>query len=431
MSEYNDALMLSKTLERIAAQAMHLKEKIDAGLEIPSWAEYKVYSAYDGIGKALGTAYPGRYGDEEDEEKMAAAFTPELDRHPALKGGQSRLPDKIQAGIIKKKLQLRKEASDTDSRVLAALSAEGGAAGMSALKKRVSSEDLQDSIKRLIAEGKVRRHVDGDLIKESGVLPEFLEKPRRDGFIDPREDDFSKNQAFGRAVGIGLMPVTGGAIVASQGARAAGAGIAGAGLLAGYGMYLHKLRQFRELQAQGKNPVTGKMHDPEKIEKTRQWAQRLRKGDVSAQKELEKQVLEDLEKDAAATATKTDPQKWEAAKAEAKAKMGGKHSARAMQLATQIYKKDGGGYSGAKPTASNNSLKKWTKQDWNWTGGDKPGQGGRGVYLPEDKADRLRESEEGKRQLASAARKKREATRKGEQYSSHGLAANTSLRSKK
>lgn len=300
MSEYNDSLMLSKTLERIAAQAMHLKEKIDAGLEIPSWAEYKVYSAYDGIGKALGTSYPGQYENEEDdEEKMAAAFTPALNRHPALKGGQSRLPDKIQAGIIKKKLQLRKEASDTDSRVLAALSAEGGAAGMSALKKRVSSEDLQSSIKRLIAEGKVRRHADGDLIKESS-----------------------------------------------------------------------------------------------------------------------------------ATATKTDPQKWEAAKAEAKAKMGGKHSARAMQLATQIYKKNGGGYSGAKPTSSTNSLKKWTKQDWNWTGGDKPGQGGRGVYLPKQKADRLKKTEEGKDQLAAAARKKREATRKGEQYSSHGLAANTSLRKK-
>jgi hypothetical protein len=134
-----------------------------------------------------------------------------------------------------------------------------------------------------------------------------------------------------------------------------------------------------------------------------------------------------LPKEASATATKTDPQKWEAAKAEAKAKMGGKHSARAMQLATQIYKKKGGGYSGPKPTSSTNSLKKWTKQDWNWTGGDKPGQGGRGVYLPKQKEDRLRKSEDGKGQLAAAARKKREATRKGEQYSSHGLAANTGL----
>ncbi len=36
-----------------------------------------------------------------------------------------------------------------------------------------------------------------------------------------------------------------------------------------------------------------------------------------------------------ATATKLDPQKWARAKAKAKAKMGGKHSARAMQLAVK------------------------------------------------------------------------------------------------
>ena len=43
------------------------------------------------------------------------------------------------------------------------------------------------------------------------------------------------------------------------------------------------------------------------------------------------------------TATKRDPKKWAAAKARAKAKMGGKHSARAMQLAVKYYK-DSGGY---------------------------------------------------------------------------------------
>ena len=70
----------------------------------------------------------------------------------------------------------------------------------------------------------------------------------------------------------------------------------------------------------------------------------------------------------AGTATKRDPAKWEAAKRQAKAKMGGKHSARAMQLATQIYKKKGGTYKGKKPTAKNNKLKKWTKQKWQWSG---------------------------------------------------------------
>lgn len=128
------------------------------------------------------------------------------------------------------------------------------------------------------------------------------------------------------------------------------------------------------------------------------------------------------------TATKTDPGLWERAKEEAKSRMGGKHSARAMQLATQIYKKKGGGYSGPKPTASSNSLKKWTKQKWQWSGKDKPGPGGTGVYLPKAKADRLKSTEEGRKKLRAASAKKREATRAGEQYSSHGLAAGTSLK---
>ena len=45
-------------------------------------------------------------------------------------------------------------------------------------------------------------------------------------------------------------------------------------------------------------------------------------------------------------AKKKDPQKWAAAKSKAKARMGGKHSARAMQLATKIYKDGGGKYEG-------------------------------------------------------------------------------------
>lgn len=126
----------------------------------------------------------------------------------------------------------------------------------------------------------------------------------------------------------------------------------------------------------------------------------------------------------AATATKTDPGKWEQAKRDAKARMGGKHSARAMQLATQLYKKRGGGYSGAKPTAKSNSLKKWTKQKWKWSGGAKD----RGVYLPSSKVERLKSSKEGRKKLIAAGRKKSEATREGRQYSRHGLAANTSLR---
>jgi hypothetical protein len=120
---------------------------------------------------------------------------------------------------------------------------------------------------------------------------------------------------------------------------------------------------------------------------------------------------DELVKLGAAVAVKTDPAKWEKAKAEAKAKMGGKHSARAMQLATQIYKREGGGYSGKKPSSATNSLKKWTKQDWQWTGRDKPGEGGTGIYLPKAKAERLRATEAGKEKLQAAAAKKRKATR--------------------
>lgn len=77
-------------------------------------------------------------------------------------------------------------------------------------------------------------------------------------------------------------------------------------------------------------------------------------------------------------AVKTKPALWESAKQEAKSKMGGKHSARAMQLAVSIYKKKGGGYKGEK--SESNKLSKWTKQDWKTSSG-KPSEGKR-RYLP-------------------------------------------------
>ena len=146
-----------------------------------------------------------------------------------------------------------------------------------------------------------------------------------------------------------------------------------------------------------------------------------------------------LEKNAKAkkpkgTATKRDPKKWAAAKARAKAKMGGKWSARAAQLAVKYYKDSGGRYSGKKPTAKNNKLKKWTKQDWQWSGERKKKSSlikailekeakkkGKGVYLPAKAIDSLKSSEKGRKKLKAAVRKKTEATRKGEQYSDHGL----------
>lgn len=133
----------------------------------------------------------------------------------------------------------------------------------------------------------------------------------------------------------------------------------------------------------------------------------------------------------AGTATKRDPAKWEAAKRKAKAKMGGKHSARAMQLATKYYKEDGGGYKGKEPNASNNKLKKWTKQDWQWSGErDKESSAlgilveklaGKGVYLPAKSIDALKSTAEGRNKLRAAGRKKTEATNRGEQVARHGL----------
>lgn len=78
------------------------------------------------------------------------------------------------------------------------------------------------------------------------------------------------------------------------------------------------------------------------------------------------------------TSKKTNPELWERSKQKAKQRMGGKHSARAMQLAVQLYKKAGGGYRGAKSSA--NSLSKWSKQDWTTSSG-KPSEGKR-RYLP-------------------------------------------------
>ena len=143
------------------------------------------------------------------------------------------------------------------------------------------------------------------------------------------------------------------------------------------------------------------------------------------------------------TATKRDPKKWAAAKARAKAKMGGKWSARAAQLAVKYYKDSGGRYKGKKPTAKNNKLKKWTKQDWQWSGDVKKKmkkkkkksrekksellaailekEAGKGVYLPRQAAVALNSTKKGKKKLKKAEDNKRRATKKGDQYSTHGL----------
>ena len=105
------------------------------------------------------------------------------------------------------------------------------------------------------------------------------------------------------------------------------------------------------------------------------------------------------------TATKRDPRKWAAAKARARAKMGGKHSARAMQLAVKYYKDAGGSYSG--PKKSNNKLRKWGKQKWQCAG-----KKGESRYLPKKAIAALSPSER-----AATNRKKKADTRAGKQFS--------------
>ena len=114
-------------------------------------------------------------------------------------------------------------------------------------------------------------------------------------------------------------------------------------------------------------------------------------------------------------AKKRDPQKWAQAKARAKAKMGGKHSARAMQLATKYYKDSGGTYEGKKPSAKTNKMKKWTQEKWRTKSGKNSTEGPNATgerYLPEKKIKNMSDKE-----YARTTAKKRADTAKGKQWS--------------
>lgn len=108
-----------------------------------------------------------------------------------------------------------------------------------------------------------------------------------------------------------------------------------------------------------------------------------------------------------ATSKKTNPSLWESSKKKAIARMGGKHSARAMQLAVKLYKKAGGGYKGAKKAS--NSLSKWTKQKWRTSDGSK--SEGKKRYLPDAAWKALSSSEK-----AATNRAKAEGNKKGKQF---------------
>lgn len=110
---------------------------------------------------------------------------------------------------------------------------------------------------------------------------------------------------------------------------------------------------------------------------------------------------------------RTNEKLWEQSKAQAKAKMGGKHSARAMQLAGKIYREKGGGYTGEK-TAAQKSMSKWTKEDWGTKSGKNSTVGPKATgerYLPKKARESLSPSE-----YAATTRAKREGTAKGKQF---------------
>lgn len=141
------------------------------------------------------------------------------------------------------------------------------------------------------------------------------------------------------------------------------------------------------------------------------WADKAFWGGAGADKKMppkSQEYTRGLKKyqDGGKVATKTNPALWEKAKAQAKERMGGKHSARAMQLAVSIYKKAGGGYKGAKGSTS---LSKWTKQDWTTSSG-KPSEGKR-RYLPKAAWSTLSSA-----QKAATNRAKAEGNKQGKQF---------------
>jgi len=112
-----------------------------------------------------------------------------------------------------------------------------------------------------------------------------------------------------------------------------------------------------------------------------------------------------------ATAIKRDPAKWKRIVASVKAvtKGGdpGEWSARKAQLATQQYKKSGGGYVG--PKTSDNSLSKWTDQKWRTSDGT-PSEGKK-RYLPDKAWGSLSKGE-----IAATNRAKAAGNRAGKQF---------------
>jgi hypothetical protein len=86
----------------------------------------------------------------------------------------------------------------------------------------------------------------------------------------------------------------------------------------------------------------------------------------------------------------------------------GEWSARKAQLAVKEYKRLGGGYVGKKSVE--NSLVKWTEQDWKTKSGKPSSETGE-RYLPRKAIEAL-----SPQQYGTTTRAKRKGTKKGEQY---------------
>lgn len=106
---------------------------------------------------------------------------------------------------------------------------------------------------------------------------------------------------------------------------------------------------------------------------------------------------------------RTNEALWEKSKAKAKAKMGGEHSARAMQLAGKLYKDAGGKYTGEK-TQAQKSMTKWSEESWGTKSG-KPSNKTGERYLPKKAREALSDSE-----YAATTKAKRAGTAAGKQF---------------
>jgi hypothetical protein len=114
---------------------------------------------------------------------------------------------------------------------------------------------------------------------------------------------------------------------------------------------------------------------------------------------------------------RSDEPKWKRIVASVKAgdKGGnpGQWSARKAQLATQRYKKSGGGYSGPK-TEAQKSLSKWTKEDWGTKSGKPSTQGKKATgerYLPKKAREALSSQE-----YSATSKAKRAGIKAGKQF---------------